>query len=943
MENRFYFLFFIFWIHCIGVLEDINAQELPPVTTYTTEQYGADNQNWAIAQSDDLHLYVANNKGLLHHNGEAWTLYQSPNESILRSVHVYKDKVYSGCYRDFGYWTKTAVGDHTYHSLVEEFGLELEEDEQFWKILDFEGVIIFQSLDNIFIYDPETKKINKIKGIEEVHKVFIAQNQIYFSDPHAGIFQIINGEAQLVNSAPIFKENLVINMYQIEEEVIVQTDKSGIYTFTEDPQPWGGELVDFLQSISVYNSIQSAKGFIVLGTIANGVVFINKDGSIEYQINKTKGLTNNTVLSLFEDKNENIWLGLDNGINCINQSSPFRSYYDETGSFGTVYTSALFQDHLFLGTNQGLYYKPLMDAMANFEMIPNSNGQVWNLYVYDNKLFCGHNNGAFIVEDFTLKPLQTSSGVWNFVSIPSSADVLLAGSYDGLSLFYKNENTWQLKNTLEGFKLSSKFVEFTSPRIVLVAHEYKGVYRLHLNDTLTKVEKIEHQDEIEKGLYSSLAKIGDKIYYAYEKGMYKYDEELQVFEIDSVLTQLSYQTDNYSSGKLIPVPNANSFWSFTHRGINFITPSKLSEKYEVIFIPIPSEVRNAMVGYENITKLNDQQYLFGNSQGYIVIDIQQIKKQPPPLNIQLNTVVSKTKENLSKKLNLEGNQLIDYAYNNLYFSFSTPTYHEFYEVEYQYRLVGFSSNWSPWTNDSNAVFSNLPFGDYKLEVRSRLGTQVSENTLAYSFSVNRPYFLSNVMLVLYAFLFLLLIVVTHNFYKQYYKVQKRKLQEQSERELELKELEAQQKIMHIHNDKLKQDIENKNRELAISTMSLVKKNEFLAKIKNDLLQVKAKDNKLDSVLKTINKNINNSDDWKFFEEAFNNADKDFLKKIKSKHPSLTPNDLKLCAYLRLNLSSKEIAPLFNISPRSVEVKRYRLRKKMDLPHDEGLTNYILDI
>jgi len=80
-----------------------------------------------------------------------------------------------------------------------------------------------------------------------------------------------------------------------------------------------------------------------------------------------------------------------------------------------------------------------------------------------------------------------------------------------------------------------------------------------------------------------------------------------------------------------------------------------------------------------------------------------------------------------------------------------------------------------------------------------------------------------------------------------------------------------------------------------------------------------------------------------FQEAFNNADKNFIKKIKAIHSELTPNDLRLCAYLRLNLSSKEIAPLLNISPRSVEVKRYRLRKKMKLDHDENLTDYIINI
>jgi DNA-binding CsgD family transcriptional regulator len=97
------------------------------------------------------------------------------------------------------------------------------------------------------------------------------------------------------------------------------------------------------------------------------------------------------------------------------------------------------------------------------------------------------------------------------------------------------------------------------------------------------------------------------------------------------------------------------------------------------------------------------------------------------------------------------------------------------------------------------------------------------------------------------------------------------------------------------------------------------------------------------VSKTIDRNINNADDWKFFEDAVNNADKDFLKKVKNIHPELTSNDLRLCAYLRLNLSSKEIAPLLNISLRSVEVKRYRLRKKMNLPHEDSLTDYIMEM
>ena len=155
-------------------------------------------------------------------------------------------------------------------------------------------------------------------------------------------------------------------------------------------------------------------------------------------------------------------------------------------------------------------------------------------------------------------------------------------------------------------------------------------------------------------------------------------------------------------------------------------------------------------------------------------------------------------------------------------------------------------------------------------------------------------------------------------------------------------MENKQQLMRFNNEKLRQDIDNKNRELGMSTMSLIKKNEFLNSIKKELQS--AEDNtSIKQVIKIIDRNLNNTDDWNVFEEAFNNADKDFLKKVKSIHPALTSNDLRLCAYLRLNLSSKEIAPLLNISARSVEVKRYRLRKKMDLAHESNLTDYILEI
>ena len=166
--------------------------------------------------------------------------------------------------------------------------------------------------------------------------------------------------------------------------------------------------------------------------------------------------------------------------------------------------------------------------------------------------------------------------------------------------------------------------------------------------------------------------------------------------------------------------------------------------------------------------------------------------------------------------------------------------------------------------------------------------------------------------------------------------------DKKQRDFELSQVENERVIVKLRNEKLRDEIESKSRELASSTLSIVKKNEFLNVIKDKISHLKSDEN-VSSILKVIKKHVSDQSNWDLFEESFNNIDNNFLKKLKKAHPKLTANDLRLCTYLRVNLSSKEIAPLLSISPRSVEIKRYRLRKKMELLHEKSLVEYILEI
>jgi len=918
---------------------ELSAQETPPIEIFSPKDYGAENQNWGVSQSKDKNIYIANNKGLLEYNGAAWKLYDSPNETIIRSVNVIDDIIYTGCYREFGCWKKNDFGSLDYTSLSQRLNISFLDDEEIWNIIDVDEWVLFQSLKRIYIYNKREGTYSIIDSKTTIYKVFKVNESIYYQKTKDGIYKIENGKSTLVTNDNVVKENLLVNMFYHLGKLMIETEDNGFYFFENDIlNKWEIPANNVISSVSVYRSIQLRDNSFILGTIADGIFHLLPNGELDYQINNFNGLSNNTVQSIYEDVENNIWLGLNNGINCVNINSPFSIYNEINGKIGTVYASCVFSDMLYLGTNQGLFYRP-SNSNSDFKFIEGTQGQVWCLVQYDNTLFCGHNTGTFVVNGDKVKLTSDIQGTWNFIPIESNPNLILQGNYDGLYVIEKQNNEWKLRNKIRGFDISSKFFEMVDTNQILVNHEYKGVLKIKVDKGLTNVVEVIKDTSVEKGITSSLINYNKNIFYAYKEGIFKYNNEKQTFLKDTLLSNLVDDVE-YSTGKLVYDKETNKLWGFSSRNLNFIAPGKLSSTPKVTNIPFSKALPRGLTGYENISHLHDQKYLIGASSGYVILDLGKIQEKTYKVNI--NSITISDLDSIIETVKIAKEGEFNNNFNNVEFTFSVPDFDKYLDTEYQYQLEGIDTHWSPWSNSSSATFKYLPFGSYVFNVRAKTGNALSSNMASYRFKIQRPWLLSNTMISIYIIALWLFSLIVHNVYRRYYKKQREKLLFKTQQQLELKELENQKQLMKFNNDKLRQDIETKNRELGISTMSLIKKNEFLNNIKTELKNAGESKN-LKHVVKIIDKNLNNTDDWNLFEEAFNNADKDFLKKIKSNHPALTSNDLRLCAYLRLNLSSKEIAPLLNISPRSVEVKRYRLRKKMGLSHEDSLSDYILEI
>ncbi|MFV8354723.1 triple tyrosine motif-containing protein [Flavobacterium sp. XS1P32] len=916
------------------------SQELPPIVKYASTTYGAGNQNWMISQDANQYVFFANNEGLLEFNGSNWELYPSPNETIVRSVKVIGNKIFTGCYMEFGFWIRQSNGKLKYTSLSQTIKNKILDDEQFWNILNYDQWVVFQSLSRIYIYDTKTGGFQIITSKNNITKSFRTKNSIYFQSINEGLFEIESGKGRLVSNNPVLQNNRIVNIFSIDEGLLIQTQLNGFYKLIGTVlTKFSTEIDTELASSSVYSSQLLLDGSFALGTVSDGIFILSNSGKIKYHITQNKGLSNNTALSLYEDVDKNLWVGLDNGINCINLQSPIQNFVDDTGILGTVYTSKLYNGNLYVGTNQGLFYKKHQTS-DEFKFISGTKGQVWSLFEQEGTLFCGHDSGTFVIENAVAKNIFSASGTWKFETVPNQRGLLLQGNYYGLSVLSKINNQWTFRNKIAGFDYSSKYFEIMNNLNVFVSHEYKGVYRLELDNKLTKTKPFITYNIPKKGKNASLTKFNNTIYYANKEGIFKLNEKSKQFSKDVILSAV-FEKDEYTSGKLI-VDNSNKIWLFSKNYIHYFSLSKLSNQLKQNVIPIPASLTNSMLGYENITQISNSNYLIGTTDGYYILNLNELSFKNQNISIT-GITTNKLNESLkNRSMTEEGS--FEYDENNITITYTVPEFNKYINAEFQYLLEGFQDDWSEWNAKNSVSFKNLPPGNYTFKVRAKFANSTLEDTAVYFFTVEKPWYLTYFALLIYLILLVIMARFIHKAYKRYYQKQEEKLIEENNLLLEIKELENEQELMRIRNEQLSLDVDTKNRELAVSTMSLNSKNELLAFIKADLKKNPDDGNRsIKSVISTINKNITEGDSWSVFKEAFDNADKDFLKKIKAAHPSLTPNDLRLCAYLRLNLSSKEVAPLLNISVRSVEIKRYRLRKKMELSHEQGLVEYILAV
>ncbi|MBC3540015.1 triple tyrosine motif-containing protein [Rufibacter sediminis] len=931
----------------------------PVIRNYKPEEFKGGIQSWGMVQDDRELLYIANNFGLLEFDGATWSLYSPKSGTKVRSVYVGEDgKVYVGSQADFGYFQPDKQGVLQYFSLADSLPQKYRNFDEVWRIYEQGGRIYFFTFKNIYSYAPG-KKVQVLVPDTPLDFSFQVNREIYSLMWGKGLALLENNALHLLPGGNFFADKQIASILPFDKnQLLIFTIKDGVYLYDGHavaPFQLSQEVVG--NGLIINQALLLKDGNFALATQNKGLVLMDNRGRLLLNTTLREGLLDNTIHTLYQDTQDNLWLAMNNGISMVELSSPFSRLDGTMGLSGTGYAALQKGNNLYLGTNSGLFVSDVSSPKKSFAPVPNGTGQVYHLSQIWNQVMMGHHNGPFLVKEGQATQLYPGAGAWEFVPLPNQPGKVVMGTYKGISLLSADEKGLTFLKNLPGLEESSRVLEFDKDGELWMAHGYKGLFRITLDqkkEEITSVKFYNSKHGLPADHLVNMEKIGNELIFPAMYGVYRFDKAKDRFVLDKKYSSL-FAPDEHVIEMEEDVQG--NIYFISNQRVGKITFDKFGKPTleDRLFNNLREQL-NDDLSFIQVLDINN--VLFGAKEGFIHYNAAKNKRMAP-----FHTRLAKfyTISNESDSLLLSGRLLdkssgleLPFALNSLRFVYAASFYEKPEKTQFQYLLKNFDTAWSEWTTKTEKEYTNLPEGTYVFQVRARNIYGTISEAKSFTFVVKPPFYRSTLAYVVYTILGMLLLGAAFYQVDNRFKNEKRRILLDKERKLGQKEIEirhitnqSEQEIDRLRNEKFQAELDHKNRELTYSTIHLINKNELLSSVKLELQSIlnnggrTPSQEELKKIIRNIDQNITSEIDWKQFELHFNHVHGDFIHRLQDQFPNLTPQEIKLSTYLRLNLTTKDIAQLLNISVRGVEISRYRLRKRLCLDRSDNLTDFML--
>ncbi len=924
-------------IACLASSLSLEGQELTPVVTnYNKKDHGQGNEIWSVSCTERGEVVFGNEKGLIAFDGINWRTTPLPGGKAARTVYALKDRVYVGSFEEFGYISQGNTGEVEYTSLSQELSEFRWTNDEIWTILEYSGKIIFHSFRSLFIYDPSTNTVSGRDITEFVENIGIGgDGHIYTSayglsrlDPESGVITPLSHT---------FKSRMVGVLPSAGGSTIIATLSDGLFRLDAR----SGRIQKFhtgadaqLERCVVNRTFVSDQGLIVIGSALDGAFAFKQDGSLAWHIDAGNVLGSNTVHGIDQDMEGNIWLALDAGMAQVRSESGIRYISSISPRVGAVYCTYYEAPYLYLGTNQGLYvgtYDEKTRRIDSIHQIAEFKGNVWYISNFDGQIICGTNGPSYTLGGGRVKagPYGEDGGSCIAEGNIYGKEVLIQGSYTKLGVFLKKGGKWTYSQNIDGFLEPVSEVDVDFMGNIWAAHMREGLYRITLSEDLASIASIELFPSLSNEKASSLihvSKIRGRTVFSDGDMFYTYDDVSgNIIPYDALNRTLGIFR---RSTKVCPC-GGEMYWFITSDAaalVKFSGPDKIGIIRSIPFSLFSSSSVDKAGGPapgpngNYIISLN-------NSVAFIPTDFTPVQRSwRPNLSLLQATITNPEKEE-SISFIPQGYGQWNYSYRIVRLDFSYPRLSGTGDTYFEYQLEGRDKNWNDIGASTSLNLDYLAEGKYTLHLRARTGAGIILDETSYSFRVKPPFYRTPLAKLFYATLVLFVLL-------NVFLIMRRRMNDQRK---------------SYENQRLKDEVELKSREIASTTMNALRKNEGLKQIRDELTRQKDElgssypDRHYRRMMNIIDEQLSQDEDWHIFENNFDNVHDGFFRKLKERYPDLTPQDLRFCSYLRMNLTSKEIASMMNISMKGVEAARYRIRKKIHLNSKISLTEFLMQL
>ncbi len=842
-----YLILLIYATVCLGNTASPTTERIgsPFISNYKTENNFGHPQNWGIVQSKHGLMFFANGNGVMVFDGKKWEIIELPGKTPPRAIAETQDGiVYTAGTNEIGYIQPDLQGRLEYISLFD--SLNLKHFGTIRDIITFENTVYFRSLEYVIRLNSNGFKYWKAKSSFSV--IFLFNSKLYIDDESIGLFMVENDTLVLAPSGNDFINRDFRFAKQLNGKVILANRQEGLYSYDPNLNAENrlknipSEANPILIKNFVYCGTTGRNGEIIIGTNNGGCIVVNENGKLISLLNQETGILQNKIHALYVDSNNLLWIASDKGITKCNYSGSITYWNEKHGLEGIVQSFIEYNNTFYAGTLQGLFY--LKNGF--FEKVQCPITQTWSFLKYNvpgtnqQILLIGSVEGVFVLQGDRFVRVTKAFPIYKLYQSRKNPKHIFFGTDENVGVLKYQNGNFSLLGFIPETGVSVRSVIEDSNNDIWAFTYRDGVIRIQPSENvlIPKRVKLYNKNDGFQSLKNILAyELENRLVFATEHGIFRYNKDLDSFTPDSVLK-------NFYNGKSNEVYNlatdsaGNIYLSHlqNQRGSIVLAEKQHGNKYQFISTPfnaIPPMM--ALVSYVDSKGV----YWIGGSEGLFRFDKRKIKNYKKEFHARINHITVKGDscifsgnnyiDSLAKRYyapnqNSRSQYKLNYKHNSITFIYSALDYSDESNLLFRYKLEGHDTKWSEWTSTNTKEYTNLHEGKYIFRVTAKNIYNIVSEESSFEFHILSPWYRSAIAYSLYFLLGIIVFVFSIRIFTRILIAQKQYLEKVVKERTE--EIRMQKEELQSQAD----EMAAQSQELQAQSETLIKINEELEKL-----------------------------------------------------------------------------------------------------------------